>query len=99
MKSDLDQLMDDRNLDAVMVVTEEGYDAVMDYLTNGARITGGVVIKRRGAEPVLVVGGMETEEAKASGLQVYDRAASQPPPDRLPRHPDVNTKTTRQHGR
>ena len=75
MRSEIDNLMAARQLDALMVITEERYDAVVDYLTNGARITGGVVLKRRGEAPVLAVGGMETEEAKASGLEVRDYSA------------------------
>ncbi len=69
MKSDLDQLMAARELQAIVVVGDELYSAGRDYLSNGARITGGLVIKRRGAAPVLVVNPMEIEEARDSGLQ------------------------------
>lgn len=65
--------MAERNLDAFIVATEESYNAVRDYLTNGARITGGYVLKRRDAPALLVVGGMEVEEARASGLTVRTR--------------------------
>lgn len=73
MKSELDALMQQRNLDAFIVATDEGYNAVRDYLTNGARITGGYVLKKQGEPAVLIVNGMEVEEAKASGLQVLNR--------------------------
>lgn len=73
MKSDLDRLMQARGLDAFIVVTDEGYNAVLDYLTNGARITGGYVIKKRNEPMVLICNGMEVEEAQASGLKVLTR--------------------------
>ncbi|MFZ4813121.1 MAG: M24 family metallopeptidase [Phototrophicaceae bacterium] len=70
MKTDLDHLMSDRDLAAVIVVSEEHYNATRDYLTHGARVSGGFVVKPHGQPPVMVVNPMETEEAKASGLQV-----------------------------
>lgn len=71
MKTDLDSLMAKRDLQALVVVGDETYSAPRDYLTNGAHVTGGLVLKKRGAEPVMVVNPMETEEAAASGLKVY----------------------------
>ncbi len=73
MKSDLDRLMAARNLDGFIVVSDESYNAVRDYLTNGARVTGGYVLKKRGEPAHMIVNGMEIEEAKASGLTVHDR--------------------------
>lgn len=73
MKSDLDRLMQERNMDAFIVATDESYHAVRDYLTNGARVTGGYVLKKRGEPAVMIVAGMESEEAKASGLIVHTR--------------------------
>jgi hypothetical protein len=70
MKSDLDKLMEARGLDAIFVAGGEGYSEVRDYLSNGAHITGGFIVKKRGAEPMLFVSGMETEEAKKSGFPV-----------------------------
>jgi Xaa-Pro aminopeptidase len=75
MKSDLDRLMAERNLDAFVVVIDESYTAVCDYMTNGAKVTGGHIIKKRDQTPVMIVNGMEVEEAKASGLPVHDRNA------------------------
>lgn len=71
MKSDLDRLMAERGLEALLVVSDHSYNAPRDYLTNGARVSGGLVIKKRGAEPVMIVNSMEIEEAAASGLAVY----------------------------
>ncbi len=75
MKSDLDRLMAERNLDGFIVVTDESYNAVRDYLTNGARVTHGYVIKKRGFPAVMVASGMEVEEAKTSGLDVLNQNA------------------------
>lgn len=71
MKSDLDRLMADRALDAIIVAGGEGYSVVRDYLSNGADITGGYILKKRGDDPILVVNGMEIEEAQKSGLTAY----------------------------
>ncbi|MCA9887457.1 MAG: aminopeptidase P family protein [Anaerolineae bacterium] len=69
MKSDIQRLMAERGLDAIYVGGGEGYSDVRDYLANGAHITGGVIIIKQGSDPILIVNGMEIEEAKASGLQ------------------------------
>jgi Xaa-Pro aminopeptidase len=70
MKSDLDKLMQARGLDALFIAGGEGYSEVRDYLSNGAHITGGFIVKKQGDEPMLIVSGMETEEAKKSGFPV-----------------------------
>jgi len=70
MKSDIDRLMAARGLDALMIAGGEGYSEVRDYMTNGAHITGGIIIKKYSADPLLVVSGMETEEARKSGYPV-----------------------------
>ena len=70
MKADIDALMNERGLDAIFIAGGEGYSEVRDYMTNGAPITGGYVVKKYGNDPVLIVNGMETEEAKKSGYEV-----------------------------
>ena len=70
MKSDLDALMEARGLDGLIAWVEEVYSPPVDYLTNGARITQGLVIRKRGAQPLLVANPMEVEEAAKSGLEV-----------------------------
>ncbi len=71
MKSDLDRLMAARDLAAIFV-TGDGHDnAPRAYLTNGAHISGGLVIKKRGSAPVMIVNPMEIEEAAKSGLTAY----------------------------
>src|SRR5664279_1914813 len=71
MKSDLDQLMANRSLDAIIVAGDEHANPPRYYLTNGAMVTGGYVLKKRGSDPIMVVNPMEIEEAAKSGLQVY----------------------------
>lgn len=68
MKSDLDQLMRDRGLDALMVTTGENYSPFLDYFVNGAPVTHGTIIKKLDAEPLFICNGMELEEARKSGL-------------------------------
>jgi Xaa-Pro aminopeptidase len=70
MKADLDRLMQSRDLNALIVAGDESPNPFRYYLSNGARISDGLVFKLRGAEPVLIVNGMETDEAAKSGLQV-----------------------------
>ena len=71
MKADLDKLMAERNYDALLVTGGTANNPAMYYLANGASVTERtVLIKKRGAEPVLYVGTMERDEAKQAGLRV-----------------------------
>lgn len=69
MKADLDRLMSQYNLDALVVLGDESPNPVRDYLTNRAKAAG-QIFKKRGETPVYVVGGMEIDEAAKSGLTV-----------------------------
>ena len=71
MKSDIDRLMAERDLQAIVVTGGEHPNMPRQYLCNGIDIHGGMVIKKRGSDPVLLVGGMEVEEAARSGLTVH----------------------------
>jgi Xaa-Pro aminopeptidase len=91
MKSDLDQLMDARGFDALVVMGPMPENPLLRYMANGARITDGTLIKRRGADPVLVCGSMEREEAAKSGLQVALYSDFYPQPDpKAPPAPPTN---------
>lgn len=70
MKSDIDRLMQEQNLDAFIVAGGEEFNAVRYYLSNGAHITHGTIFKVRGKDPLLVCNRMELEEAQKSGLRV-----------------------------
>jgi len=56
MKQDLDRLMAERNIDALVVEGPDGFDVAnpdFNYFVNGAHVNG-VVIKKRG-EPTLLI--------------------------------------------
>ena len=74
MRSDLDRLMTERDLQAIVVAGGEFQNTYRAYLSNGVDSHGGITIKKRGSAPVLIVSVMEIEEAAKSGLQVmtYD---------------------------
>jgi hypothetical protein len=72
VKQDLDRLMEERGLDAAFVSGAVHGNPAMYYMTNGAGLTRGLVIKKRGEEPLLLCWPMEREEAAASGLSVIN---------------------------
>ena len=73
MKSDLDRLMEERNLQALLVMGNSGGNAVMNYLTGGAHLENALVVKRRGGPLTLIHGSMERDTAAATGLNLVDR--------------------------
>lgn len=70
MKSDLDALMQNKNLDAIIVLGNAEHNPPMYYFTGGGHVSGAVLFKRAGAEPILYCNAMERAEAAKSGLQV-----------------------------
>jgi Xaa-Pro aminopeptidase len=70
VKDDLDRLMEERGLDAALASGTVHGNPALYYLTNGAGLTQGMVLKKRGEEPILLCWPMEREEAAASGLRV-----------------------------
>jgi Xaa-Pro aminopeptidase len=70
MKSDLDALMQDRNLDALLVIGHAEHNPPMYYFVGGGHVSHATLIKKRGDEPVLFHGDMERDEAAKSGLQL-----------------------------
>ncbi|MCL4272395.1 MAG: M24 family metallopeptidase [Anaerolineales bacterium] len=70
MKSDLDALMQARNLDALIVLGNAEHNPPMYYLTGGGHVNKAVLIKKRGGAPVLYCNAMERDEAEKSGLKV-----------------------------
>ncbi len=80
MLADLDTLMRDRDIAAVMVPMHEAMHPSFRWLSRGANITRGYAIKLLDREPLLVTYPMERGEAAATGLIVrlasefgYDR--------------------------
>jgi Xaa-Pro aminopeptidase len=74
VKSDLDRLMQERGFDALVAYGDIESNHVLQYMTSNARISHAYLIKKPGEEPVLVVSGMEREEAAKSGLTVATTA-------------------------
>ncbi len=70
MKSDLDSLMQSKNLDALLVVGNATHNPPMYYLTGGGHVSAATLLKKRGAPAVLYCNDMERDEAAKSGLDV-----------------------------
>jgi Xaa-Pro aminopeptidase len=70
MKTDLDRLMAERGIEALLTLITETEDPYRAYLSSGAHFSG-MVIKKRGEPPVLIANEMERDEAAKTGLTVY----------------------------
>ena len=68
MKSDIDTLMEKKNLDVIMVVGNAENNPPMYYLTGGGHVNSAILIKKRNEEPILFCNIMERDEAAKSGL-------------------------------
>jgi Xaa-Pro aminopeptidase len=79
MKADLDRLMTERSLDALVITGPSRANPTQYYMVNGAHL-GEVttVIKKRGETPVIFANSMERDEASKSGLPVIDRSKFDP---------------------
>src|SRR5512138_3604987 len=69
MKSDLDALMQARNLDAVLIFGDAENNPPMYYFVGGGHVSSALLIKKIGKEPVLFYNDMERDEAAKSGLK------------------------------
>src|SRR5215216_3130207 len=69
MKSDLDALMQTRNLDALLVFGDAEHNPSMYYFVGGGHVSNALLIKKVGQEPVLFYNDMERDEAAKSGLK------------------------------
>src|SRR5512138_1172187 len=83
MKSDLDALMQARNLDAVLIFGDAENNPPMYYFVGGGHVTGALLIKKVGKEPVLFYNDMERDEAAKSGLQTVSYSEYGPIADYL----------------
>ena len=72
MKSDIDALMKERGFDALVVTGPIAENLPLQYISNGAHVTHGTVIKKRGVDALLLHGSMERDEAAKSGLPTAD---------------------------
>lgn len=69
MRSDLDRLMSERGIDALVVSMHEHSHPAFHWLSRGAKVTRGYIVKKRGEEELLIHYPMEREEAAASGVK------------------------------
>jgi Xaa-Pro aminopeptidase len=68
MFSDLDGLMRERDLDALLVPMHEAMHPSFRWITRGAKVTRGYAVKLAGRDPLLIAYPMERDEAAATGL-------------------------------
>jgi len=75
MKSEIDQLMKDNGIEALLIVGPAQHNPAMFYLTGGGHITNADLIKKQGETPVIFHGSMERDEAAKTGLRTcsYDK--------------------------
>jgi Xaa-Pro aminopeptidase len=72
MRQDLDHVMEERELDAILVSGVIHGNPAMYYMTNGASLTRAYVLKKRGQEPTLLCSPIEREIAAATGMTVVN---------------------------
>ena len=70
MKSELDALMQARNLDAIIVFGNAEHNPPMRYMTGGGHVSHATLIKKQGEAAILFHGDMERDEAAKSGLKL-----------------------------
>jgi Xaa-Pro aminopeptidase len=69
MKTDLDALMQENNIDAILITGPAQHNPAMVYMTNIGHVSYADLIKKRGEAPVLFYNPMERDEAAKSGLK------------------------------
>jgi Xaa-Pro aminopeptidase len=69
MKSDLDVLMKARQLDAILIFGDAEHNPPMYYFVGGGHVSGALLIKKVGKEPILFYNDMERDEAAKSGVK------------------------------
>lgn len=69
MKSDLDRLMQESDLDVILITGPAQHNPAMVYMTGGAHLTNADLVKKRDAAPILFHTSMERDEATSTNLQ------------------------------
>jgi Xaa-Pro aminopeptidase len=72
MKSDLEPLMQARNLDAILITGPALHNPAMVYMTGGVFVTVADLILKRGSNAILYHQAMERDEAARTGLTLID---------------------------
>jgi Xaa-Pro aminopeptidase len=70
MKTDLDALMQETDLDAILITGPALHNPAMVYMTGGGHVSSADLIKKRGEAPILFYNPMERDEAAKSGLKI-----------------------------
>jgi Xaa-Pro aminopeptidase len=70
MKSDLDRMMMEAGLDALLINGAANHSTAMVYFTGVLLLLDGYLIKKRDNQPILVCRAMEREEAARTGFQI-----------------------------
>ncbi len=73
MKTHLDQLMQDRNLDSFIVMGDTSGNPVMQYLAGPIHLERAIICKRRGGPLTLIHGSMERDNAAQTSMDLIDR--------------------------
>lgn len=74
MRSDLDRLMQEARVDALLIMGGSTHNPAMSYFVGRIHLTSAYLLIRRGQEPVLFHGGMERDEAARTGFRTHDLA-------------------------
>jgi Xaa-Pro aminopeptidase len=69
MKTDIDQYMEERELDALFITGPARHNPSMVYFTGIVHVTQAYLIKKRRQSPILFHSSMERDEAARSGVQ------------------------------
>ncbi|HZW04211.1 MAG TPA: M24 family metallopeptidase [Anaerolineaceae bacterium] len=75
MKSDLDAIMQENGIDALLVTGAGFHNPAMVYLTGGGHMTQADLFKKRGEPAVLFCAPMERDEAAKTGLETRSYSA------------------------
>jgi Xaa-Pro aminopeptidase len=68
MKTELDTILREKGIAGIMVLGNGDHNPAMVYLTGGGHISNAILVKKTGADPLLMVNPMEREEAGRTGL-------------------------------
>ena len=74
MKSDIDALMKEKKLDALLVLGAAEHNPPMYFFTGGGHISEAVLVKKFGEDPILFYNEMERDEAAKTGLQTRSKS-------------------------
>jgi len=71
MRSDIDRLMQEREIEAIMILGNMHDNPLMYYFTGASgQVSDAMLLKKKGKEPVIFCNPMERDEAAKSGLEI-----------------------------